>query len=296
MQRHYPLNPATGVEDTSAIWTNGVPQTGTQGSFPPYQLCTNPQDEILNVIVSAGITPSDTDLGQLNDAIQDKIDAAIATVHIPTVSATEGVKDVAGVVSLNYPGLAANTITDTDLIAFYSESGGHHDTTTGSALATYILNKSTGTTPIFVKAADPLSFATFALAARQAVPDLTNTIMNVQTSAGGNPPWGTCSNGVVTITTAGLYAVQAYAQMDVNCGNEAAYFQLLISHNGSYIADQSGYGNAYYYLGIAISVTAIQFANVGDTFAMLGSSHAANYDSTGNHFNPPCVLTIGKIN
>ena len=66
MQLHYPLNPATGLEDATLLpWTNGVPSTGTEGSYPPFALCTEPQAEIVNAIQAAGLTPASADPFQL---------------------------------------------------------------------------------------------------------------------------------------------------------------------------------------------------------------------------------------
>ena len=70
MQRHYPLNPATGLEDASLLpWTNGNPTTGQEGSYPPFGLFTDPQDEIVNAIQASGQTLS-SDKTQLAQAIR----------------------------------------------------------------------------------------------------------------------------------------------------------------------------------------------------------------------------------
>ena len=71
MQLHYPLNPATGLEDPTQLpWTNGVPSTGTEGSYPPFALCTEPQAEIVNAIQAAGLTPASADPFQLLRSIR----------------------------------------------------------------------------------------------------------------------------------------------------------------------------------------------------------------------------------
>ena len=70
MKLHYPLNPATGVEDATQLpWTDGVPATGQDGSFPSWQTCVYPMQEIVNSILATGLTASDADLTQLLQAI-----------------------------------------------------------------------------------------------------------------------------------------------------------------------------------------------------------------------------------
>ncbi|WP_158812073.1 hypothetical protein [Beijerinckia sp. L45] len=303
MQRHYPLNPSTGVEDTTAVWTNGTPATGTQGSFPPYQLCTNPQDEILNVIAAAGITPSDADLSQLYEAIDHLIAVAIATVQIPTFSAGEGVKDVSNVFSLNYPGLAEeDTINANDLISFYaqeSEGGAaadHHYRTTMSNIATWIANyiSTIPTTPVFAPLATPDSWGNWTLAAEQNINDYVNTICPV---SGPPTSWGSVSAGIITVSKSGLYQVNSYVSLFVSSNsNEASYFSSSIWVNGNAVNAQSSYGNEDFYLGTSISTSTVAYVEAGGTIYMTGLSHAGSYDETSNGFSVPCTLSIGKIN
>ena len=49
---------------------NGNPSTGTMGSIPPAASIENPQREVVNTIIDAGLTPTDADLSQLAKAIQ----------------------------------------------------------------------------------------------------------------------------------------------------------------------------------------------------------------------------------
>lgn len=298
MLLHYPLNTTTGVEDSTIQWSQGVPLTGQDGSFPPLGVFNEPQTEIVNVIASV-MTPSN-DLTQLNQAINAKITTAVDAIQLPSITATEGVKDVSSVVSLNYPGLTSGTITDTDLIAYYSQSAGHHQSISGNALATYILAK-TSNSSTFVQAANPESFSQFALGGQQGVGDNAQTTFNLQTPSGGNPPWASCTNGVITVSQDGLYQLTGYANMDVSCANnEAAYFYIVIyqSHSGgtNLVGGQSAYGNADYYLGITVSATGCAYAKAGDAFYMQGLSHAGDYDAYSNHFNTPSFLSIAKIN
>lgn len=143
MQRHYPIDPATGVENPALAWTTGVPSTGVEGSYPPAQLCTNPQDEILNVITAAGIDPSDADLTQLLEAINQLILNATPTPE--TINGTEGVKVTGATVSLNFPGLTEqDVVSPTDLVSFYQtvDEGGLpaavHRKTTAQNLASVV--------------------------------------------------------------------------------------------------------------------------------------------------------------
>ena len=59
-----------GISDPNAPYINGNPSTGTMGSIPPAASIEHPQREIVGVISNAGLTPADTDLGQLAKAIQ----------------------------------------------------------------------------------------------------------------------------------------------------------------------------------------------------------------------------------
>ena len=71
MKLHNPLNPATGLEDASQLpWSDGIPQSGQEGSFPPSAMCVETMDEIVNAITQAGIVPASSDLFQLTRAIR----------------------------------------------------------------------------------------------------------------------------------------------------------------------------------------------------------------------------------
>lgn len=70
MRKHYPLDPATGLENAALLpWADGVPATGVDGSYPPHVLCTDPEAEILNAQAAAGLANSNTDLTQLTQAM-----------------------------------------------------------------------------------------------------------------------------------------------------------------------------------------------------------------------------------
>ena len=101
MQLHYPLNPTTGVEDQTQLpWTNGVPQTGQEGSYPPFALCTEPMYEIVNALVQAGIVPSSSDSYQLTRAIRGgqldfagdagTADAMVVAIQLPHTQVRTG--------------------------------------------------------------------------------------------------------------------------------------------------------------------------------------------------------------
>ena len=65
--------PPFGSIDPNASYVNGDPATGTQGSIPPAAAQEQPQREILAVITAAGLTPSQSDLTQLQQAIRRQI-------------------------------------------------------------------------------------------------------------------------------------------------------------------------------------------------------------------------------
>jgi hypothetical protein len=56
--------------DVTASYVNGNPPAGVQGSIPPAEAIEYPQREIVAVIVAAGLTPTNTDLTQLLQAIR----------------------------------------------------------------------------------------------------------------------------------------------------------------------------------------------------------------------------------
>lgn len=71
MDQRYPLDPATGAENATLLpWTNGNPATGVEGSYPPHQLVTNIEAELLALIIASGQTPSGLDLTQVLKAIR----------------------------------------------------------------------------------------------------------------------------------------------------------------------------------------------------------------------------------
>jgi len=117
LQLHYPLNPATGAEDQTQLpWTNGVPQTGQEGSYPPFALCTEPMYEIVNALVQAGIVPSSSDPYQLTRAIRGgQLDFAVATGAPDAIVATIGLSHTALRAGLPFtvtvPGGVANSTT-----------------------------------------------------------------------------------------------------------------------------------------------------------------------------------------
>lgn len=71
MQLHFPLNPTTGAEDATQLpWTNGVPSTGVEGSYPPFAAVVEPMTELANLIGLAGITGASSDLNQVTRAVR----------------------------------------------------------------------------------------------------------------------------------------------------------------------------------------------------------------------------------
>jgi len=58
------------VYGANNLWQNGNPAVGDEGSIPPAEALVHPQEEIVNVIEQAGLTPDDGDLTQLWQALQ----------------------------------------------------------------------------------------------------------------------------------------------------------------------------------------------------------------------------------
>ncbi|WP_267355591.1 MULTISPECIES: glycine-rich domain-containing protein [unclassified Methylobacterium] len=69
MRKHYPLN-SNGAEDAGQLpWTDGVPSTGAQGSYPGHAIVTDVEAEILAAVDAAGLTRNGADLTQVVQAI-----------------------------------------------------------------------------------------------------------------------------------------------------------------------------------------------------------------------------------
>lgn len=69
MRQHYPLN-SNGVEDAGQLpWLDGVPSTGTQGSYPGHAIVTDTEAEVLAAIDASGQSRNGNDLAQLIQAI-----------------------------------------------------------------------------------------------------------------------------------------------------------------------------------------------------------------------------------
>jgi hypothetical protein len=88
MDQRYPLDPATGAENAALLpWTNGNPATGVEGSYPPHQLITNVEAELLALIIASGQTPSGADLTQVLKAIR-KISSYASNYALITATGT----------------------------------------------------------------------------------------------------------------------------------------------------------------------------------------------------------------
>lgn len=69
MRQHYPLN-SNGAEDAGQMpWTDGVPSTGAQGSYPGHAIVTDAEAEILAAIDASGQMRNGADLAQLIQAV-----------------------------------------------------------------------------------------------------------------------------------------------------------------------------------------------------------------------------------
>ncbi|MET3486206.1 hypothetical protein [Methylobacterium sp. 1973] len=72
MRRHFPISPATGLEDQALLpWTDGNPVTGVEGSYPGNKVVIDTETEVLNAQRTSGQADSSdgTDLAQLIKAI-----------------------------------------------------------------------------------------------------------------------------------------------------------------------------------------------------------------------------------
>ncbi|MGU3286445.1 glycine-rich domain-containing protein [Methylobacterium mesophilicum] len=69
MRKHYPLN-TNGAEDAGLLpWTDGVPQTGTEGSYPGQALFTDTEAEVLSVIDASGQARNGASLSQMAQGV-----------------------------------------------------------------------------------------------------------------------------------------------------------------------------------------------------------------------------------
>lgn len=75
--------------DPNASYVNGNPSSGIQGSIPPAEAIEQPQREITNAIIAAGLTPSNVDMTQLAQAIgKGSVYFASDTTNTNTYAAT----------------------------------------------------------------------------------------------------------------------------------------------------------------------------------------------------------------
>ena len=243
----------------------------------------------------------------LTQIILQKIPPFPAFPTIPTYGATEGVKDVNGVFSLNLPGLAEeDTLNAADLVGFYQAvtegglpAGQHRKTTFGNLAQTILALLSSPDAPIQVAlAATPASFGYFTLPANQSVQDNVTTVVALATA--GNPPnWGSCAgtSGQVTISKDGLYIITAFLNCEVGSTdpNQGAFFGVSIAINGISVNTQALDTALPYYVGGDITCSWPTYLKVGDVVTMLGYNHAGNYDAYTNLFKAGSALAIGKI-
>lgn len=82
MQYVPPVNGDVGNPDRSYV--NANVSIGLEGSIPDGRAIEHPIREIVNVIGSAGLTPDEDDLTQLDQAIDIKIAAAVPTINLTT--------------------------------------------------------------------------------------------------------------------------------------------------------------------------------------------------------------------
>lgn len=66
--------------DPNAAYKDFNLETGEAGSIPPAAAIEAPMREIVNLIEAAGLTPSETDLTQMAQAIDAKINASTSNI------------------------------------------------------------------------------------------------------------------------------------------------------------------------------------------------------------------------
>jgi len=92
--------PVNGIynPDANAAYVNGNPATGQEGSIPPMEALDHPMRELVHLIVSAGLTPSHSDLEQVRKAIKKMIEAAIVSNAVTggAIPLWEGLEAVTG--------------------------------------------------------------------------------------------------------------------------------------------------------------------------------------------------------
>ncbi len=227
MRKHYPLN-SNGAEDAGQLpWKDGVPSTGTEGSYPGQALFTDSEAEILAAIDASGQARNGSDLAQLIQAIARGIylgqfggTANALAAAIPNnivFSALQPGTRFKGFVT------ATNTAGVTFAITGIGTASGTVQasllTKAGSALqagdlpvnqlfeiqwdgsAFRLVAAAASEQPL---PATPSSTVQFTLPSAQSVPNNSNSQLNLQ---GAAPPWGTFSNGTLTVSKAGNYSV-----------------------------------------------------------------------------------------
>ena len=142
MQEQYPLNTVSGLQDSTLPWTNGNAANGTIGSVVQYQNFVNVSTEVVNVIATAGLTPTDADLTQLYKAIARMIEADIAAIPPPPAppayTGTAGVAISGDVATMDINSLSETTsAASTDFLPILH--GGVDQKIPVSSLATAIL-------------------------------------------------------------------------------------------------------------------------------------------------------------
>ncbi|NHZ45509.1 phage tail protein [Nitratidesulfovibrio liaohensis] len=101
--------PPIGATDPNAPYITENLAAGVEGSPVAAEAIEHPQREILAVITGAGLTPNEENLGQLRDAIEGMIAAAIAASAIDPVATT---RDMLGGTIVEWEAAAIPTLAD----------------------------------------------------------------------------------------------------------------------------------------------------------------------------------------
>lgn len=305
MRQHYPLN-NLGAEDAGALpWTDGVPSTGQQGSFPGHAIVTDTEAEILAAIDAAGLVRNGSDLTQLVQAIargglwlgQFAGTATALTATLPnavTVPSLQAGVRVRGIAASNYTG-SGGTLAITGI-------GGAANT------VSYPLIGADGVTPLATgawKAGQFLTFdidasgnARFGGAAGSGFANVlftatktsnqsglsANTLYDVawqQPAAGSPPSFASAWDGTnLTISTPGRYLIHAMVTFAIGTSGGYVECDVHLYKNGAALrgGEMTGNPGGTTWYGLPQVFTIVDLA-AGDTLKVRGIATATNYSS-----------------
>ncbi len=200
--------PPYGSTDPNASYVNGDPATGVEGSIPDCRGFEQPQREILAVIVAAGLTPDETVLTQLRDAL--------GKLYAPAKARYWMLKSPSGTIPASIDTRMANWAS---LAAYMPAS---------------TINASAGT--ITIGAADA---GVYAVGAGSAVLQATSIdIIGVRINGGSGLYQSMQSPADVTLQDPGCAGILVFAAGDVI---DATYFQARSGGGSNTLVSSDGY-------------------------------------------------------